>query len=99
MVLKEKSGYLRVEVLSRNFFESVKKSLEQIKKERRYTLPLNDLIRKRAEDLWRENPQRSDLDNWLLAEKQIQEEENQKFRKQRQEQEDIARCLRKHYLR
>ena len=48
MVLKEKSGYLRVEVLSRNFFESVKKSLEQIKKERRYTLPLNDLIRKRA---------------------------------------------------
>jgi hypothetical protein len=99
MVLKEKSDFLRIEVLSKNFFETVKISLEQIKKERHYQIPIRDKIRLRAEELWRENTHRSDLDNWLLSEKQIQEEENKKFRKLRKEQEEISRCLQKFYIR
>lgn len=99
MVLKEKSGYLRIEVLSKNFFQEVKNSLEQLKKERLYEIPMRERIRLKAEELWKENPNNGDLDNWLLAEKQIQEEENVKFRKIRLQQHEISRCLRKYYIR
>jgi hypothetical protein len=99
MVLKEKSGYLRIEVLSKNFFQEVKNSLEQLKKERLYEIPMRERIRLKAEELWKENPNNGDLDNWLLAEKQIQEEENVKFRKIRLQQQEISRCLRKYYIR
>ena len=99
MVLKEKSGYLRIEVLSKNFFQEVKNSLEQLKKERFHEIPMRERIRLKAEELWKKNPNNGDLDNWLLAEKQIQEEENLKFRKIRLQQQEISRCLRKYYIR
>lgn len=97
MVYKEKSDYLRTEILSKNFFKDIKGSLEQIKKEKQFTLSIRDKIRERAEELWEKDKSRSDLDNWLLAEKQIQHEEYMKNKKLKNQQDEINRCLRKIY--
>lgn len=97
MYLKEKSGYLQRKVLNQNFFQEIKKSLEQIQKERRFQGSLTEKIRERAELLWHQDKSRSDLDNWLLAEKQVQKEELEKFKKIGEQQKEINRCLRKYY--
>ena len=99
MVIKEKSGYLRIEVLTKNFLIEKKKVLQNIKKQRFYYVPIHDRIKKRAEELWREDITRTDMENWLLAEKQIKYEDFMKARKNRQEEEMIDKCIRKIYNR
>tara|TARA_Y100000590_G_C15458764_1_gene915647 strand:+ start:628 stop:873 length:246 start_codon:yes stop_codon:yes gene_type:complete len=78
-------------------FEKIKDELRIIKKERFCNLSFRDRTKQRAEQLWKENPSRSDLDNWLLAEKQIQYEDYISHKKMREKQELISRLLLKFY--
>lgn len=94
---REKSDYFRKELLNTRMFESLKQELKILQKERFCTISIRDKIKQRAEDLWRENPSRSDLDNWLMAESQIQAEEFLKNREMRKKQELISKILLKFY--
>ena len=58
---------------------------------------MREKIKQRAEDLWREDPTRSDLDNWLMAESQVKAEESYKNIEMRKKQELISRLLLKFY--
>lgn len=99
MAVREKSDYLRIEVLTKNFFIEKKKTLENIKKQRFYYVSIHDRIKKRAEELWSEDITRTDMENWLLAENQIKYEDYMKAKKFRQEEEMIDKCLQKIYNR
>ncbi len=94
---REKSDYFRKEFLNTKMFEKIKDELRIIKKERFCNLSFRDRTKQRAEQLWKENPSRSDLDNWLLAEKQIQYEDYISHKKMREKQELISRLLLKFY--
>lgn len=94
---REKSDYFRKEFLNTKMFEKIKEELRIIKKERFCKLSFREKTKERAEQLWKENPSRSDLDNWLLAEKQIQYEEYISHKKMREKQELISRLLLKFY--
>ena len=95
--VREKSDYFRKEFLNTKMFEKIKDELRIIKKERFCNLSFRDRTKQRAEQLWKENPSRSDLDNWLLAEKQIQYEDYISHKKMREKQELISRLLLKFY--
>ena len=99
MFQRENSDYLRKEVLSKNFYLQVKSSLEELKKKQNFRIPLRDRIRIRAEELWQEdiNKERNDLDNWLLAEKEVIYDFINKTMEIRTEQNEINRCLMKIY--
>lgn len=99
MFQRENSDYLRKEVLSKNFYLQVKSSLEELKKKQNFRIPLRDRIRIRAEELWREdiNNERNDLDNWLLAEKEVRYDFIKQTMDIRTEQNEINRCLQKIY--
>ena len=99
MFQRENSDYLRKEVLSKNFYLQVKSSLEELKKKQNFRIPLRDRIRIRAEELWWEdiNKERNDLDNWLLAEKEVRYDFINKTMEIRTEQNEINRCLMKIY--
>lgn len=99
MFQRENSDYLRKEVLSKNFYLQVKSSLEELKKKQNFRIPLRDRIRIRAEELWREdiNKERNDLDNWLLAEKEVRYDFIKQTMDIRTEQNEINRCLMKIY--
>ena len=99
MNVREKSDYLRIEVLTKNFLIEKKKTLENIKKQRFYYVSIHNRIKKRAEELWLDDITRSDMDNWLLAEKQIKYEDYMKAKKFRQDEEMIYKCLQKIYNR
>ena len=94
---REKSDYFRKEFLNTKMFEKIKDELRIIQKERFCSLSFREKTIRRAEQLWKENPSRSDLDNWLLAEKQIKYEEYISHKKMRQKQEIITRLLLKFY--
>jgi len=95
--VREKSDYFRKEFLNTKMFEKIKDELRIIKKERFCNLSFRDRTKQRAEQLWKEKPSRSDLDNWLLAEKQIQYEDYISHKKMREKQELISRLLLKFY--
>jgi len=99
MFQRENSDYLRKEVLSKNFYLQVKSSLEELKKKQNFRIPLRDRIRIRAEELWQEdiNKERNDLDNWLLAEKEVRYDFIKQTMDIRTEQNEINRCLMKIY--
>ena len=99
MFQRENFDYLRKEVLSKNFYLQVKSSLEELKKKQNFRIPLRDRIRIRAEELWREdiNKERNDLDNWLLAEKEVRYDFIKQTMDIRTEQNEINRCLMKIY--
>lgn len=99
MFQRENSDYLRKEVLSKNFYLQVKSSLEELKKKQNFQIPLRDRIRIRAEELWWEdiNKERNDLDNWLLAEKEVRYDFIKQTMDIRTEQNEINRCLMKIY--
>ena len=94
---RENSDYFRKELLNTHMFETLKEELRILQKERFCNISIRDKIKQRAEDLWRENPTRSDLDNWLQAESQVQAEEFLKNREIRKKQELISRLLLKFY--
>ena len=94
---REKSDYFRKEFLNTKMFQSIKEELRIIQKERFCSISFRDKTKQRAEQLWKEDPSRSDLDNWLLAEKQIQYEEYISHKKMREKQELISRLLLKFY--
>lgn len=94
---REKSDYFRKELLNTRMFESLKDELRIIQKERFCNISVREKIKQRAEDLWREDPTRSDLDNWLMAESQVKEEESYKNIEMRKKQELISRLLLKFY--
>ena len=99
MVIKEKSGYLRIEVLTKNFLIE-KKKFYRILKSKDFIMFLSMIESKTSlKELWREDITRTDMENWLLAEKQIKYEDFMKARKNRQEEEMIDRCIRKIYNR
>tara|TARA_B100000123_G_C25720216_1_gene424120 strand:- start:734 stop:1033 length:300 start_codon:yes stop_codon:yes gene_type:complete len=98
MVVREKSDYLRKEVLLKNFFLEKRKVLCEIRKEKFYYVSLHIRIKTRAEELWMKNPNNSDLDNWLEAEKQVKLEEFLKNKKIMEEEKLIDKCLTKFYL-
>lgn len=95
--VREKSDYFRKEFLNTRMFEKIKQELRIIQKERFCNMSFREKTKQRAEQLWKENPSRSDLDNWLLAEKQIQYEEYISHKKMREKQELISRLLLKFY--
>lgn len=95
--IREKSDYFRKEFLNTKMFETIKDELRIIKKERICNISFRDRTKKRAEKLWKENPSRSDLDNWLLAEKQIEYEDYISHQKMREKQELISKLLLKFY--
>lgn len=94
---REKSDYFRKEFLNTKMFENLKQELKIIQKERFYKLSFRERTIKRAEQLWKEDPNRSDLDNWLLAEKQLRNEDNLEHIEMRKKQEIISRLLMKFY--
>ena len=94
---REKSDYFRKELLNTRMFESLKDELRIIQKERFCNISMREKIKQRAEDLWREDPTRSDLDNWLMAESQVKAEESYKNIEMRKKQELISRLLLKFY--
>lgn len=94
---REKSDYFRKELLNTRMFESLKDELRIIQKERFCNISVREKIKQRAEDLWREDPTRSDLDNWLMAESQVKAEEAYKNIEMRKKQELISRLLLKFY--
>ena len=94
---REKSDYFRKELLNTRMFESLKDELRIIQKERFCNISVREKIKQRAEDLWREDPTRSDLDNWLMAESQVKAEESYKNIEMRKKQELISRLLLKFY--
>ena len=94
---REKSDYFRKELLNTRMFESLKDELRIIHKERFCNISMREKIKQRAEDLWREDPTRSDLDNWLMAESQVKAEESYKNIEMRKKQELITRLLLKFY--
>tara|TARA_B100000963_G_C22451237_1_gene591222 strand:- start:226 stop:528 length:303 start_codon:yes stop_codon:yes gene_type:complete len=94
---REKSDYFRKELLNTRMFESLKDELRIIQKERFCNISIREKIKQRAEDLWREDPTRSDLDNWLMAESQVKAEESYKNIEMRKKQELISRLLLKFY--
>ena len=99
MVIKEKIRLPKNRSSHQKFFNRKKKVLQNIKKQRFYYVPIHDRIKKNAEELWREDITRTDMENWLLAEKQIKYEDFMKARKNRQEEEMIDKCIRKIYNR
>ena len=94
---REKSDYFRKELLSKHLFEKCERELQQIRKERFYYTSRRDRIKKRAEELWHNNPNNSDLDNWLQAEKEILTEERNNSQRIIDTQKIITRCLIKYY--
>lgn len=94
---REKSDYFRKELLNTRMFESLKEELRILQKERFCCISIRDKIKQRAEELWQEDPTRSDLDNWLNAESQVKAGEFLKNREIRKKQELISRLLLKFY--
>lgn len=94
---REKSDYFRKELLNTRMFQNLKDELRLIQKERFCNISIREKIKQRAEDLWREDPSRSDLDNWLMAESQVKAEESYKNIEMRKKQELISRLLLKFY--
>tara|TARA_B100000123_G_scaffold241549_1_gene195358 strand:+ start:197 stop:505 length:309 start_codon:yes stop_codon:yes gene_type:complete len=97
MPFREKSDYFRKELLSTLLFKKCESELHAIRKQRFYYVSRRERIKKRAEKLWKENPGRSDLDNWLEAEKQIIKEDCELGQEINQKQRIIHRCLMKFY--
>lgn len=94
---KEKSDYFRKEFLNTRMFQHIKIELKILQKERFCNISIRDKIKQRAEELWKKDNLRSDLDNWLLAESYIHEEELKKNKEIQKKQELISKILLKFY--